>query len=502
MKPEPVSVSRLSTESEQHAPSLRQSNIRQIIPIIIQDSLRVGGRPDSAISEPTDVGEKIEVRTRSSNGGITQQTIEWSVHPDVPEILLVDEREIAKLISAVFLNAVKFTVEGNITLTVKLSKSQKYVCIKCTDTGDGIPEDFQPQLFKPFSREDDSTTRSKEGLGLGLLVAKGLARRLGGDLLLLRSAVSGLQKGSEFEIRVPMEPGVSLSRTGTPLSRTPEPVRQSSSIRPTSTATPHTTSSIMALNRQDVSSPLLPTSPARDNVRNGVQSKFASPPPIRATPPRRISLQNTPNSVFTRPITNLAKSDTIDRNLASKYPLTFLVAEDNKINRKLLVNMLSKLGYKDVYEAFDGREAVRIMADLLHQDKRRRRSVDVTAGVYGGRGGNVKGVDIVLMDLWMPEMDGYEATTEILNMYRSGLPSNADKNGQLRRHSNGAIYDANGFDVNANRATSTAPRIMAVSADVTDEAIEKATRTGMEGFMTKPYRIADLQRLIVDFCVG
>ena len=89
------------------------------------------------------------------------------------------------------------------------------------------------------------------------------------------------------------------------------------------------------------------------------------------------------------------KRDTIDRFLAQKYPLTFLVAEDNKINRKLLVNMLGKLGYKDVHEAFDGKEAVRIMREI-HQDgiqcdKPREQQT-------------AKKVDVILMDLWMPEM--------------------------------------------------------------------------------------------------
>jgi CheY-like chemotaxis protein len=84
------------------------------------------------------------------------------------------------------------------------------------------------------------------------------------------------------------------------------------------------------------------------------------------------------------------KRDTIDRFLAQKYPLTFLVAEDNKINRKLLVNMLGKLGYKDVHEAFDGREAVRIMRELHGTDR--------------PSNGAAKKVDVILMDLWMPEM--------------------------------------------------------------------------------------------------
>ena len=478
-------------------PGLRQSAIRQIIPIVIQDSLRVGGRPDSAISEPTDIGERIEVRTRSSNGEVSQQTIEWSVHEDVPESMLVDERDLTKLISAVFLNAVKFTVHGKVMLTVKLSKSRKFLVIRCLDNGDGIPEDFQPELFKPFSREDDSTTRPKEGLGLGLLVAKGFARRIGGDLSLIHSAISGPRRGSEFEIRVPLEPGTSISRTGTPLCRTPEPMRPHSSTRHATSATPQMSSSIMSLNR-DASSPLLPASTAKTN---SLPSAFSKLNGFNSNATWSPQLTNTPGksaSPAPRPSISTARSDTYDRNLAAKYPLTFLVAEDNKINRRLLVSMLGKLGYKDVYEAFDGREAVRIMADVLHQNGRRKSEV---GGASNWNTNGKKDIDVVLMDLWMPEMDGYAATVEILEMFKS-RPSNSGVsmlNGtEGRRHSNAGL--ANG-DPSISGAFERTPKILAVSADVTDEAIEKATRIGMEGFMTKPYRIADLQRLIVEFCV-
>ena len=501
VRPDPMdSAARLEVQTPEQVqtPGLRQSAIRQIIPIVIQDSLRLGGRPDSAISEPTDIGERIEVRARSSNGEVSQKTIEWSVDEEVPEALSVDERDLTKLISSVFLNSVKFTVEGRVTLTVKLSKSRKFLIVRCLDNGDGIPEDFQPQLFKAFSREDDSTTRSKEGLGLGLLVAKGLARRIGGDLSLIRSATSGPQKGSEFEIRVPLEPDMTISRTGTPVARTPEPMRpHGSTYPPIGSATPQLSSSIMYLNR-NLSSPLLPTSAAKENVRRQSITKLNGLE--QSAVPHQLSLVDTRSDTASpapRPIHSVSKLDTIDRNLATKYPLTFLIAEDNKINRKLLVSMLGKLGYKDVYEAFDGREAVRIMAEILHQSGRRKNEGGAFITGNGNANDKRKAVDVVLMDLWMPEMDGYAATTAILEMFNT---RNATKGAEGRRHSNAGLAIVNG-DPTVDGVAERTPKILAVSADVTDEAIEKATRIGMEGFMTKPYRIADLQRLIVEFCV-
>ncbi|KAI1614642.1 hypothetical protein EDD37DRAFT_109941 [Exophiala viscosa] len=441
---------KLSVESDTFpTPGLKNCRIRNLIPMVIHEALRVGGRPDSAVGEPIDNGERTVVRSRSSNGHVSQKIIDWTVAEDVPETVLADERDLAKLISAVFLNAIKFTEEGMITICSRLSQNQRYLLLNVHDTGDGIPEDFQPELFKAFSREDDSLTRSKEGLGLGLLVAKGLARRLGGDITLVRSEISGPNRGSEFEIKIPMEAGDASTRLNTPRSKTPD-VSRSTPHPPTTSNRPDTTPSRMLE---------LGSGPSMSAQRPEVQHALTLPKPTfdfsAPAGPRRLSTPRLPR-----------RKDSYDRNLGQKHPLTFLVAEDNKINRKLLVSMLGKLGYKNVHEAFDGREAVRIMRELYGSNK--------TCSGTIGRHANKK-VDVVLMDLWMPEMDGYEATEHILAMFQNANGSNQD--------------------------CTPAPIVLAVSADVTDEAINRATKTGMEGFMTKPYKLSDLQKLIVEFCI-
>ncbi|EXJ78952.1 hypothetical protein A1O3_08452 [Capronia epimyces CBS 606.96] len=437
-------------------PGLKQCRIRDLIPVVIHESLRVGGRPDSAIGEHTTFGERIVARSRSSNGTVSQRTIEWAVAPDVPETLLVDERDLAKLVSAVFLNAVKFTDDGVINLNIQQSKTQRYLIVNVKDTGDGIPEDFQPELFKPFSREDDSLTRSKEGLGLGLLVAKGLARRLGGDINLVKSAVHGPDKGSEFEIKIPLDLTDEVSRASSPRSRTPDVPKTVS--RPPTTLTPSS-----QLPASHISAPGAVQSPMPQGI------KILGPPTMTKGPPGSTAIGK-PGRVSSPPRLP-SRRDSYDRNLAEKYPLTFLVAEDNKINRKLLVNMLGKLGYKDVHEAFDGKEAVRVMQEIQATGSRR-------SGLNGRQA--KKKVDVILMDLWMPEMDGYQATECILDMFRK---------------------DRSGIRHGSNPDSMAPPIVLAVTADVTAGALERATKTGMDGFMTKPFKLADLQRLIVEFCV-
>ena len=354
--------------------------------------------------------------------------------------------------SCVFLNAIKFTELGRITLTAALSPKSRFIVIVIKDTGPGIPQDFLPYLFKPFSREDDSRTRQKEGLGLGLLVAKGLARRIGGDLICVRSDTVGSQRGSEFELRVPISPAEASSRPSTPSRRTTP--THSSFFAPT------------------VSSPRgRPASPLgrHYNSRAGTPTNAKNPdsvPFVKASSPLLPSSLSRRNSLSQLSMRrgSVRKAPTFDRHLAQKYPLTFLVAEDNKINRKLLVSMLSKLGYASVYEAFDGAEAVRQMA--LDRAARGEREIDV-----------------VLMDLWMPGMDGYEATEKILAM------------GKYRKEDLSMSEDENEREQRAKGVT-----VLAVSADVTDEALERAKAVGMEGFMTKPYKLKDLERLIVEYC--
>lgn len=370
-------------------------------------------------------------------------------------VTIVDERDLAKLVSCVFLNAIKFTERGKIALRASLSPKSRSIVVNITDTGPGIPEAFIPYLFKAFSREDDSLTRQKEGLGLGLLVAKGLARRVGGDLVCVRSDTSGPRRGTEFELRVPITAAEAASgrssplRTSTPYRphadsspvpsrqrQTPNPSRRQTSQRK-KTPTP-VIQSREVTPRIKQNSPLPPSSPAKSTTITQKQP----------TPTRRLSTK---------------KALTFDRNLATKYPLTFLVAEDNNINRKLLINMLSKLGYSDVYEAENGAEAVRQMSI----DRRAQKE---------------KTVDVVLMDLWMPKLDGYEATERIFAAAKE-------------RRTLGKPYKDD--DDRARRKKSLT--ILAVSADVTDTAVERANAVGMAGYLSKPYTLLDLERLILDY---
>ena len=127
----------------------------------------------------------------------------------------------------------------------------------------------------------------------------------------------------------------------------------------------------------------------------------------------------------------------LDPEQADRHPLRILVAEDNIVNQKLALRLLRAMGYEaDV--AANGLEAI----DAVERQP----------------------YDIVLMDMQMPEMDGLEATRVI----------------------------------HERLAPEQRPRIVAMTANVTDEDRREADEAGMDGYVTKPIRIPDLVGALLD----
>ena len=116
-----------------------------------------------------------------------------------PETLLItgDNRLIQRLIANLLDNAIKYTpTEGIIDISVEIS-SHEQVVVSIKDTGEGISQKELPSIFERFYRCDES--RSQEGAGLGLSLARAIARAHGGDI----SVVSQPKLGSTFTLELP-----------------------------------------------------------------------------------------------------------------------------------------------------------------------------------------------------------------------------------------------------------------------------------------------------------
>jgi signal transduction histidine kinase/CHASE1-domain containing sensor protein/CheY-like chemotaxis protein len=120
----------------------------------------------------------------------------------LPSHLQTDEVRLKQILMNLVGNAIKFTERGSVQMIVRhlLNENREPVLVfTIKDTGIGISDEAQIELFRPFSQGDTSTTRKFGGSGLGLALSKRLAQELGGDVALLDS-IKG--QGSTFELRI------------------------------------------------------------------------------------------------------------------------------------------------------------------------------------------------------------------------------------------------------------------------------------------------------------
>ena len=123
--------------------------------------------------------------------------------------------------------------------------------------------------------------------------------------------------------------------------------------------------------------------------------------------------------------------------LSEEFPLKILVAEDNPFNKLFIDKLFEKFGYDDSHYAENG---IEVLKKLEHED-----------------------IDIILMDIQMPEMDGMQATKRIIEKY-----------GDQR------------------------PFIIALTADATDASKDEYLGAGMDGFLSKPFKQEALRDILIE----
>ncbi len=110
-----------------------------------------------------------------------------------------DKTKVYLIFQNLISNAVKFTSEGKISISVTYDKINTFIDVQ--DTGIGIPEKELPRIFEEFRQVDGSPTREFGGTGLGLAIAKKTVKILGGDI----TVQSSLGKGSTFSVVLPIQ---------------------------------------------------------------------------------------------------------------------------------------------------------------------------------------------------------------------------------------------------------------------------------------------------------
>jgi signal transduction histidine kinase/DNA-binding response OmpR family regulator len=355
------------------------------------------------------------------------------VDPKIPSHVVGDQLRLRQVLTNLLGNAIKFTAEGEVGLRVEqLEKREDGIVLEFTvsDTGIGIPEERQGELFAAFTQADTSTTRQFGGTGLGLAISKRLIEMMGGEIHL--SSREG--EGTVFRFTILVEQR-HHSRTLPPELRANGEPRMLvvAAHRLTREAIGKVLSSWnfqfdveedtnTALARVDASrnagSPYDVVIVDRVCVKGiGVDLKSGS----ETKRPRTILLlplgekldqerlrRGGFHAFVTKPVkpsslldalllclTDAVKEElaNVQEEVAAERPVAasadaprILLVEDNPINRKLAMVMLGKEGHTPVV-AEDGRQAV----ERLSKEE----------------------FDLVLMDCQMPVMDGYEATRTI-----------------------------------------------------------------------------------------
>lgn len=146
---------------------------------------------------------------QTRNNGVEYTTF---IAPDIPPYMLADMQRLRQVLVNLIGNAVKFTTDGKIKVSVKaadVNGNYPILRFEIQDTGPGIPYDFQHNIFDRFKQVDDSAQRQHGGTGLGTAIAKNLVELMGGKIGLQSSYGSG----SCFWFTIPLQAVSGASRT-------------------------------------------------------------------------------------------------------------------------------------------------------------------------------------------------------------------------------------------------------------------------------------------------
>ena len=408
---------------------------------------------------------------------------------NVPLAMLGDGKRLRQVLTNIIGNAIKFTEEGKIVVRTTVSDSDGDACtvrFEIVDTGIGVPTHLHKHVFEGFSQADTSTTRQFGGTGLGLAISKHLVELMGGEI----GIISRPGVGSNFWFTIKGE----LCRPATAADRDLGGVRalivsatgtgkdilrhQLATCGGSSATVPTADKALAALQpdegRQDEPFEVaLIDTQAIDALAlvNRIRANEAS----KSLPLVLVSTVDRPkhelekagiDGLLRKPVerddlfTCVAKvTGRLDVSVApdedgtadSRSPKAIagtriLVAEDNRVNRKVAITMLQSLGcHVDV--AFDGAEAV----DAVQRER----------------------YDLVFLDCQMPHLDGYEAAHQIRRLEEEGPVGTQEvvkRIGHLP--------------------------LSALTAHAAAGDRERSLESGMDDYVTKPFTIASLHEVL------
>jgi signal transduction histidine kinase len=161
--------------------------------------MTTGIQPSAVRIETFDPRDPMRDAVASTRGRSAQTVLTLDEPTEPVPYMRSDRAKITKILGSLLSNAYKFTASG--TVTIALEMHEGHAVYRVRDTGIGVPRDAQAVVFEEFRQADGSLTRRYGGAGLGLTLARRLARLLGGDIVL--DSVQG--EGATFTVDLPLE---------------------------------------------------------------------------------------------------------------------------------------------------------------------------------------------------------------------------------------------------------------------------------------------------------
>jgi signal transduction histidine kinase/DNA-binding response OmpR family regulator len=398
---------------------------------------------------------------------------------EIPSHIQADGLRIKQILMNLVSNALKFTNQGEVLVEVKViaHQGEKWeLCFRVRDSGIGIPEDKLSRLFKSFSQVDASTTRKYGGTGLGLAICQRLVKLMGGSI----GVESKEGEGSTFYFNLEVE----ASSAEKP-ALLPNPDQkglvgknvlivddnatnlkilglqlENLSMKPYSVLDPEQAMEVLEINREidliitDMDMPhtngmqLSKKIKAKYPDKNiillssvGDQSRKKNRQLFTDVLSKPVKYKKLISAIHTALIPNTVKREekvitekVLHKEFAALYPLRILVAEDTPINQKLIMMLLSRLGYEPDLVS-NGKEVLEKARNCHY--------------------------DLILMDVQMPEMDGLEATERV-----------------------------------RKEITDEGLQIFAMTAGAMKEDMQRCMNAGMDGYISKPLGTKKLMDLL------
>ena len=374
------------------------------------------------------------VKSMAATAHSKRLELTFQLDPDVPFELVGDSNRLRQVLLNLTGNAIKFTASGEVAVRVSLAAStdtEAKVQFSVRDTGIGIAPEIQRKLFQPFEQADSSTTRKYGGTGLGLAISSRLVKLMGGDIWVESEPGAGSTFNFALTLTKSETPVQEPARTvGEPLTGMPvlivddnatnrrilEEITLRWQMCPMSSDSGGDGLDLLGravssgqpfpLVLLDEQMPEMDGLEVIDRIRGDARLKntaivmltsadqSASAARCRhqgaavyLTKPVRmaelfVSIQKVLGTRQSEPV----RRSTAFEQTAGDHAMRILVAEDNRINQRLAVVMLEKMGHQVVLAA-NGLEAL----EAWRQSE----------------------FDLIFMDVQMPELDGLETTQRI-----------------------------------------------------------------------------------------